>query len=79
MPVPVDPRYELVSTLGIGKLTIQNAQLGDSGMYSCELQSRLYGTILSESPVIVTVNDGKFTYITLWCIAWVRPACNWKS
>ena len=54
-----DPRYSLVSTFGVGMLTIENSQHGDSGQYHCELQNRLYGTLLSEESVQVIVNDCK--------------------
>lgn len=58
-PLPSNSRYHLVSRVGIGTLTVENAQTGDSGMYNCELKSRLYGTILSRTSTQVTVNDGK--------------------
>ncbi len=44
---------------GVGTLTIDNVQSGDAGDYRCELQSRLYGTTLSEEIATVTVFDGE--------------------
>ncbi len=58
-PIRANPRYHLVSSGGVGTLTIDNVQSGDTGDYLCELQSRLYGTIISEEIATVTVFDGE--------------------
>ncbi len=58
-PIRANPRYHLVSSGGVGTLTIDNVQSGDAGDYRCELQSRLYGTTLSEEIATVTVFDGE--------------------
>ncbi len=53
------PRYHLVSSPGVGRLTIENIQSGDAGSYKCELQSRLYGSVFSDKVIAVNVFDGK--------------------
>ena len=58
-PLRSNPRYKLLSASGIGTLTIQNAQFGDAGKYSCEVQSQLYGTVLSRETATVNVVDGE--------------------
>ena len=63
-PLRSNPRYNLLSGSGVGTLTIQNAQIGDAGKYSCELQSRLHGTVLSLESTTVNVVDGESVYLS---------------
>lgn len=70
-----NPRYHAVSSAGVGRLTIENVQKGDAGVYKCELVSRLYGSILSENVITVNVFDGKITVTCFLLVSSYTSRC----